>query len=153
MSYTKRLTAKLEYAKAKEAAALREDTPRGGRSPGGASSGLIRPPAASCVAAAPTVAYGLLMKCKGVESVINFYEGEIDTRAPDSDDENESHDGHDDDWTDDFDTSAYEPALTGDAPAMPVLARKPGYAGHRDKIPTIQAPFTHVSPDRLAAKK
>ena len=73
--------------------------------------------------------------------VINFYEGETDTLAPDSVDENESHDGHDDDWTDDFDTSAYEPALTGDAPAMPVLARKPGHAGHRDKIPTIQAPF------------
>ena len=128
MSYTKHLTARLEYAKAKEAAELREGTQRGGRSPGGASSGLIRPPAASCIAAAPMGVYGLLMKCN--------------TLAPDSDDENESHDGHDDDeWTDDFDTSAYEPALTGDAPAMPVLARKPGHAGHRDKIPTIQAPF------------
>ncbi len=101
-------------------------------------------------------AYGLLLQCKGVAETI-AHDG--DTNAPGSEaDDLEFQDGHVSD--DDFDFTTFEPTYSGrlscagdsgvEVPAMPTATRRP--QPHREKIPTLQAPF-NAAVARPVAKK
>ncbi len=122
MSQTKRLQAKLDYAKSKEAVAIVPN--RGGAS--GSGEPYPQPkPAMNCVAGAPMEIYGLLLHCKGVEQVVNTGD-ETDVPGTDAEDNAFPDDPHADD-EDIFDIGAYKPSYrhASEVPAMPSMIRPP----------------------------
>ena len=155
MAHKKRLEAQLDYAKAQEAA---EVVPNRGGAAGSGDADPLPKPSMSCVYACPMGAYGLLLQCKGVSETLAHGE---ETNAPGSEaDDLEFQDGHVDD--DEFDASSFEPSYSSPGPpcgtgverdrvpAMPTATCRP--QPHREKIPTLQAPF-NVAVARPVAKK